>query len=257
MAGNGQKQTTVFGLNRSDTDGIHVLIFVSAIRLELTNRVVVLDSAILPLTQVIMTSPTTQQVITALHQSGKLCAINVTADELRLWKKVLPTFIERCRTWKHKTSCEYIKANQIPLISGLEEGKMPLCSCGLGYVPGTFMPELKVPQLDPVLQRFATRAAISPVYAVPYIEDCFMKDGQADVKQRLAEMKVGAENVQPFEPSSDSNTCGVCGKTEATDSAGNPKALLKCGRCLAVKYCSQNCQRARWKTGHKENCRKA
>jgi hypothetical protein len=29
----------------------------------------------------------------------------------------------------------------------------------------------------------------------------------------------------------------------------------KCGRCLAVKYCSEACQLAHWKAGHKQECK--
>ena len=32
--------------------------------------------------------------------------------------------------------------------------------------------------------------------------------------------------------------------------------LLKCGRCKVTRYCTEMCQRAHWKTGHKEECAK-
>lgn len=42
-------------------------------------------------------------------------------------------------------------------------------------------------------------------------------------------------------------SCGSCGKEGATKT---------CARCKAVKYCSQACQRAAWKAGHRRNCKR-
>ena len=39
-----------------------------------------------------------------------------------------------------------------------------------------------------------------------------------------------------------------CGKHVDT------KKLLKCSRCLSVKYCSPDCQKADWRSGHKFKC---
>jgi hypothetical protein len=36
------------------------------------------------------------------------------------------------------------------------------------------MGDLKVPLVDYVLQKYATRIAISPVFAVAYVEDCLL-----------------------------------------------------------------------------------
>ncbi|KAJ7149273.1 hypothetical protein C8R43DRAFT_1236591 [Mycena crocata] len=45
-------------------------------------------------------------------------------------------------------------------------------------------------------------------------------------------------------------SCRVCGKEE------NPvkSRLLRCSRCLAVSYCSKECQVADWKSAHKRQC---
>ena len=42
-------------------------------------------------------------------------------------------------------------------------------------------------------------------------------------------------------------TCWQCG------TAFNPH-LKKCGRCGKAYYCSKNCQKKHWKSGHKRNC---
>jgi hypothetical protein len=39
------------------------------------------------------------------------------------------------------------------------------------------MSDFAIPHLETVLQKFATRMAISLVFAVPYIEACFLRDG--------------------------------------------------------------------------------
>ena len=40
--------------------------------------------------------------------------------------------------------------------------------------------------------------------------------------------------------------CAECGATD--------KKLLRCGRCKNAWYCSLECQRKNWKTGHKDRC---
>ena len=48
------------------------------------------------------------------------------------------------------------------------------------------------------------------------------------------------------------STCDHCGKT--AEAAGVAR-LSACKRCLMAYYCSTDCQRARWKAGHKQACR--
>ena len=49
----------------------------------------------------------------------------------------------------------------------------------------------------------------------------------------------------------DCSACAVCGRTAEAVSLA---ALLMCGRCRGVAYCSAACQRADWKAGHKAAC---
>lgn len=51
--------------------------------------------------------------------------------------------------------------------------------------------------------------------------------------------------------------CANCGKTHTLDENGKGKALNRCAKCLQAKYCSQGCQRAAWRAGHKNVCKKA
>ena len=44
--------------------------------------------------------------------------------------------------------------------------------------------------------------------------------------------------------------CAWCG----TQPTVSPSGLQSCSRCLLVRYCSAECQRAAWKAGHKRSC---
>lgn len=59
------------------------------------------------------------------------------------------------------------------------------------------------------------------------------------IQAALADRKQHAEASLP-------KMCARCHK-------GGPE-LKKCQRCSAVVYCSQECQRADWKAGHKLAC---
>lgn len=76
--------------------------------------------------------------------------------------------------------------------------------------------------------KYATRAAISPLFIVPYLE--------------YAETMEPA-HVPPVGPAL--ARCAACGK------GGVP--LSRCDRCKANKYCSKDCQVKDWQT-HKRNC---
>ena len=47
--------------------------------------------------------------------------------------------------------------------------------------------------------------------------------------------------------------CGRCNATTRADDCGDGAALLKCGRCKIISYCSTGCQRLHWKV-HKAAC---
>ena len=218
------KQAHLFGLNNPDDGGIHVLIFVSCLRLDITNATVVLDVAVLPLTNKL--APQLYSFLAALTRVG-ICSIKVDADELRLWREVLPTMVDRCRTWEHRPSCEYATESRIPI--SVENGQTPLCSCGNGKLPAKFITD--VPNWNDVSKYFV-RAAIPPCFPAPFAEPIF------DFKSIC---KVDGSQRE---------TCRLCGR----DKAKNGTGLLSCGRCREVKYCSVECQRKDWKK-HKSNCR--
>jgi hypothetical protein len=118
------QRTLLFGLDNPTSGGIHVLILISCLRLDITNATVVLDAAVLPLTNRIM--PQMHSFLAAISERG-VCGIKVDANELRFWKEVLPAMVERCRTWEHRPGCEYAIESRIPM--SVENGQTPLCSC--------------------------------------------------------------------------------------------------------------------------------
>ncbi|KAI6098077.1 hypothetical protein EDD16DRAFT_1664746 [Pisolithus croceorrhizus] len=77
-----------------------------------------------------------------------------------------------------------------------------------------------------VSAKYATRAAISPLFPVSYME------------------KVGVNIDDPIEPAPTSG-CVACGKGGGQ--------LSTCSRCKKAKYCSKDCQVEDWKA-HKKNC---
>ena len=122
-----------FGLNNPTDGGIHILLFVSSLRIDLSNRTVALDVAALPICYTFI--PEISAFMASLTDRG-FRSIKVDDAELRLWKRVLPACAERCRTWTHRTSCEYVAAGRAPLSS--ESGQAVFCQCSSGVLTDDF-----------------------------------------------------------------------------------------------------------------------
>ncbi|KIK13866.1 hypothetical protein PISMIDRAFT_371194 [Pisolithus microcarpus 441] len=206
----GPIQTEFFLCNAEEK--CYATILVTDIRLDLGSHTIVADSWIIPWSNDIQNK----------LKISRILPIKTGAHESEAWRHLLPLFIERCRTWKHKPSCEYLVHNSVPLYpgAGSDPKKVPWCSCGMGI--GT---EMLRERYGSVAAQYATRAAISPLFAVSYME------------------KVGVKIDDPAEPTS--TRCVACGK------GGVP--LSACSRCKRAKYCSKDCQVKDWKT-HKKNC---
>lgn len=221
------QQARVFGVNNPDHGGVHILVFVSCLRLDLANHTVVLDAAILPLHDPLM--PKLRPFLEKLTGVG-LCSVIVDDDELRLWKEMIPAWVERCRQWDHCPSCEYLSKSKIPL--SVEIGQNPICSCGEGTLPPGY--SFNLPRWK-LAVKHAVQAAISPSFSVPFVEQSF--EG----------------NKTTLLAAHGETGCRFCGKGNSDDDDG--KGLLRCARCQAVRYCSVECQRADWKE-HKKVCKK-
>ena len=211
-----------FGLSIPDAGGIHVLVLASKLRLDLGNHTVFLDAAILPLAPSTMSQfkPFLQAISTKA-----LVQIKVDADELKLWHQMLRIYVERCRTWTHRPTCEY--NSQRNKQTTWKQDSDPLCSCGRGFFPSDYFKG--VPNWN-VAKKYAVRAAISPLYAVPYVDPILSGN---HISERTG----------------DASMCANC-KSEQSSSV----KLSSCARCKKVKYCSKECQKNHWPK-HKISCK--
>jgi hypothetical protein len=197
-----------------------VIIFITDLRLDLTSHAMVADAWVMP------SSASSEQTSSNMKQLG------IAVKERKAWMHLLVAATERCRTWEHKTNCEYRVQSAIPLT--LEPDKSPICSCGSGMGTESFVK--KYPMLQP-LAPCVTRAVISPLFALSYIEKIGNPEDLALNAHPTPEPAVVVHH-----------TCATCGKE-----GGTSGSLLVCSRCKVVRYCSQGCQRDDWK-GHKKSC---
>ncbi|KAK4184367.1 hypothetical protein QBC35DRAFT_517620 [Podospora australis] len=146
-----------------EAEGIQMVLLVSAMRLDLSNRTLVLDAAVMPASF----ERLQQQAMVFQHifNTEKITAVNVTLDELRLWKEVLPSMVERCREWEHKAGCEYFKGGKAkPPPLSVEKGGRIICDCGQGVFPADYHVDYLGSNWKHVKKQ-CVRAAISPMFA--------------------------------------------------------------------------------------------
>jgi len=217
----GSRRARVFALHTDKN--IDTVIFATALRLDLASHAFVIDAQVLTLSE--RMAHRVKDTLTAIH--GEVRLIEFHGKEAVAWKRLLPAFAERCRTWKHGPNCEYLARKTVPL--SLEYDGDPLCSCGKGK---DVAPEFAKEEAWKSAIPYVTRIAISPLYGVPYAEN-------------VGRIVTGLGAVKPSGPEKRCQGCGGLGK---------PK-LLVCGRCKGAEYCSVDCQRADWKA-HKGTCRK-
>ncbi|KIK55166.1 hypothetical protein GYMLUDRAFT_248965 [Collybiopsis luxurians FD-317 M1] len=218
----------------------YAVLFFSAFRLDLSSHSFILDGHVLPITK---TLP--KQVLDDLYNSGmSVNQVTTVGQETLLWRQLIHAFVERCRqTWTHQTDCEYIKIGQVPPSYAM--GESFICHCGRGKDVDGMLRKKEWKKYAP----FSTRIAVSPLYAVSYMETVIgnlftepsqtpkkvQKDSAEEVSKKLDELSLSEVNGE---------SCQKCG------SSGD---LLACSRCK-IKYCSKTCQLDDWKA-HKRFCR--
>lgn len=209
------------------------LIFASTLRHNLSQRSIVLDAYVVPLTKqrVSKMKPKLIRII----QSGKALNINVASrEEELLWKQLLPALVECCRgTWHHGQNCEYRKQGKIPLSTAHCESA--ICSCGENQDVSGFPGHEDWADF----KQYATRIGIMPLSAVPYVEQILTDEQKNQISRTMADLSESSIT--------DGIRCGHCGKTS--------NRLKKCARCGKVSYCNQACQTQAWKS-HKKECKK-
>ncbi|KAL2138755.1 hypothetical protein VTI28DRAFT_6314 [Corynascus sepedonium] len=217
---------------------VSMFIFPSTLRLDLARRTVVLDCAVLPVTYGILPTLERSGFLAAVGDQGAV-HIKVDADELRLWKEVLPAWVERCRGggWAHRERCEYrVGPGRYRAPVSVEVGEEIVCRCGKGVFPVEW--ELDVPMWE-VVKSYCVRAVISPLFANALVEDVM-----TDVET------LGLKLDREEEGKGDGVTgCRNCGREKSRE-GGELKA---CAKCRKFMYCGRTCQRADWKR-HKKDC---
>ena len=252
----------VFGLYARTPSDLTTLIFVHKMRMDPSAFTVVLDAFVLERSNYIL-----PHINMALQST--ISKIQCSSEELNLWGMLLPALVERSRHgWHHRSECEYIWNGNVLTTKGIEEEK--LCRCGKGKNVDGFR-EVKGWSH---LATSVTRIAISPLFAVSYLEEIgrnfanliggvgqgtsqvvrTWKHLQATLEQRPAlnnsmeELKkaILKQSGGQSPRQTETNVCIVC------SARGQPR-LSQCSRCKKVKYCSDKCQREDWKT-HKPHC---
>ncbi|KAG8723371.1 hypothetical protein FRC09_003635, partial [Ceratobasidium sp. 395] len=180
----GQKKTS-FELCESTAPGsVYAVLLIGGIRLDLASFTVIIETAIVPVSE--SRRAVISPLLAKLEQAPY--RLPITDDEVNLWKGLLPASVERARTWKHTTNCEYDSAGQIPI--SLEAGGDTICSCGagIGFDSGGWE---KSGWKD--ILPFATRAAIPLLFSVSYLQS---------IKQTVNQIQQGilGEPLEEEEP---------------------------------------------------------
>ncbi|KAG2153345.1 hypothetical protein DEU56DRAFT_774736 [Suillus clintonianus] len=208
---------------------VFAMVFITDLRLDVGSHTMIADAWVMP------SSPSSEkfEAFTKVVKHSDMHMVGMGVEERKAWMHLLVAVAERCRTWEHKSNCEYRVQGAIPLT--LEPNRSPICSCGAGVGTEAFVK--KYPMLRP-LTPYVTRAAISPLFALSYMESFGTLED--DIATKTPPTPASAVAVR--------HVCAACGKE-----GGASGSLLICSRCKVVRYCSQGCQRKDWK-GHKKNC---
>ncbi|KAJ6502060.1 hypothetical protein C8R45DRAFT_861772 [Mycena sanguinolenta] len=189
----------VFTLADKATKNCDTVLFVDQFRFDLSAHTIVCDGFILPMTIERILQIGHPDFIALYRQMRQ---IPVEPGETKSWKQLLPVLVERCRTWKHRDSCQYAIEGRVPLTTEMEA--IPLCACGEGQDVQRMH---DVPLWKP-FAKYSTRIALSPLFAVSYVENVGRKD----------------------------RSCCVC----------RAKAPFRCPKCKKDRYCSTVCQKKDW-----------
>ncbi|KAK0499491.1 hypothetical protein EDD18DRAFT_853911 [Armillaria luteobubalina] len=222
FAGVYKPKAKIFVLRTSEEE-IHTILFVTELRLDLNSQTVVADCFLLPIWSR-FECPSASVMIEHILKNTAVVEINTVPSEGRTWMQLFSVITERCRKWEHTPNCEYeswsLRTTNPPAF----------CSCGRGKDSASSL--FKDMGLDDI-SCFVTRAALGPLFAVPYLEDV----GVAPMN-----------TVQNSGPPDDgtSSRCAFCGTQSGH--------LQVCSVCKRQRYCSRACQRSDWKR-HKRDCR--
>lgn len=232
-----KERFTHFGLYSPPPEGVgnSTLIFVNDLRLDLASHTIVADACSVPLTE--QNIDKLEPALGRLSRRGIIQVVTLD-DEIRLWKYLLPALAERCRTWKHLSTCEYLFKGIPACMDGFDES--PLCSCGKGKDLGNFGTKSEWKEFHSE----ATRIALSPLFSTTWMET-----PKAAMKTELKKANIGTSSSSSSISPPASKSLPQCANCSGP---GHP-TLLSCSVCKHTKYCSRACQKSHWKT-HKLQC---
>ncbi|KAG2366721.1 hypothetical protein BDR07DRAFT_1606707 [Suillus spraguei] len=153
-----------YAMKAKDEQETFVMLYITDLRLDVGSHTMVADAWVMPSSPTFEKAEAFSQVVGYLIPSN-MKMLGMGVEERKAWTHLLVAATERCRTWEHKTNCEYRIQGDIPLT--LEPDESPICSCGAGVGTESFVK--KYPMLRP-LAPCVTRAVISPLFASSYIE---------------------------------------------------------------------------------------
>ncbi|KAG2360664.1 hypothetical protein BDR07DRAFT_1461887 [Suillus spraguei] len=148
-----------------EEQSIFAMLYITDLRLDLSSHTIVADVWVMPSSSLSEKVEAFSKVSRHVMSSGNMKQLEVAVEERKAWMHLLVAATERCRTWEHKTNCEYRVKGAIPLT--FEPDESAICSCGAGVGAEAFVK--KYPMLGP-LAPHVTRAAISPLFAPSYME---------------------------------------------------------------------------------------
>jgi hypothetical protein len=100
------------------------------------------------------------KAVTAFEGSIKIV---VGEQVLKLWEEALPSMVERCRSGEHAAGCTDSADSE-----RIGEGESSTSVCGILQQSDEFINATARDWRD----SSGTQIAISPVFTVPYVEDC-------------------------------------------------------------------------------------
>ncbi|KAG2074766.1 hypothetical protein BDR04DRAFT_1047951 [Suillus decipiens] len=148
-----------------DEQKIFVMLFITDLRLDLGSHAIVADAWVMPSSPSSAKAEALSKVSGHVMSGNNMKQLGISVEERKAWMHLLVAATERCRTWEHKTNCEYRVQGAIPLT--FEPDESPICSCGAGVGAEAFVK--KYPMLR-ALAPHVTRAAISPLFTPSYME---------------------------------------------------------------------------------------
>ncbi|GJE85091.1 DUF4470 and zf-MYND domain-containing protein [Phanerochaete sordida] len=225
----------VFAIHRGNVAQPDIVFFTTGVRFDLAAHTLVADSFVL-----CVESSNAHELLPFLGHIRHAYFLPVIDIELDAWKQLLPSLVERCRTWEHGFDCMY-------LASDADDCNTPaLCNCGRGRVTPEFHQHAEWAPFIP----HVTRVAISPLFAVPCREPVVTFLRQE--RDKALEAKRSRASATPTQSQADAQKettrCLACNAELALEKR------MVCSRCKVALYCDRDCQLEHWKV-HKRICK--